>query len=398
MKTTFLPSLQKLIACMLVAAVLLSCNSSTKLLNSGNYDAAIYKATKKLQRKKDKEKEIIALEQDYQKANDRDKEKILFLKKEGKPESWDLIFSTYARMSQRQQNIKHLLPLLIARQGLYANFPFANYDEEIIQAKKNATEYFYAHALTLLDKNNQGDARQAYNELLKVKNFSSNYKDVDKQLTRAKDIGTSYVLFKMKNATGVPLPPNFEDELTKISLNELNGEWVRYYTTEVKGMTYDYTILVNMKNINVSPEGVKETAFTETKTIPDGFNYALDSKGNVMKDTAGNDIKIPKNKTISCNVVETYQTKKAIIAGTLDYINNNTGQLIKTDPIASENFFENRAYAAMGDLNALKPETAAKLGNRPVPFPPSFDMLLQAGGVLKGMVKNIIVTNKGVIY
>ncbi len=398
MKTKLTPYLKKIAVCITIVSIFASCSSSTKLMRSGNYDGAIYKATKKLKRKKDKEKEIITLEQAYQKANERDKEKIIFLKKEGKPESWDLIFSTYARMSQRQQNIKPLLPLRIASQGRDAKFEFANYDEEIIQAKKNATEYFYAHALTLLDKNNQSDARQAYNELLKVKSFSTNYKDVDKQLTRAKDIGTSYVLFKMKNATGVPLPPNFEDELTKISLNELNGEWVKYYTTETKGMTYDYTILVNMKNINVSPEGVKETNFTETKTIPDGFTYALDSKGNVMKDTAGNDIKIPKTKTISCNVVETYQTKKAIIAGTLDYINNNTGQLIKTDPIASENFFENRAYAAIGDLNALKPETAAKLGNRPMPFPPGFDMLLQAGGVLKGMVKNIIVNNKGVIY
>lgn len=398
MKTQIIPCLQKLVVCALLSSLLFSCTNSTKLLRSGDYDAAIYKATKKLKKKKQKEKEIIALEHAYQKANDRDKEKILFLKKEGKPENWDQIFSTFARMSQRQQNVKPLLPLRIPSQGRDAVFPMVNYDEEIIQAKRNATEYFYTHAISLLDRNNQADARQAYNELLKVKTFTSNYKDVDQLINKAKDIGTSYVLFKMKNATGVPLPPNFEDELTKISLSDLNGEWIRYYTSEVKGMTYDYTILVNMKNINVSPEGIKETAFTETKTIPDGFNYALDSKGNVMKDTAGNDIKIPKTKTISCNVVETYQTKKAIIAGTLDYINNSTGQLIRTDPIASENFFENRAYAAMGDLNALKPETTAKLGNRPVPFPPSFDMLLQAGGVLKGMVKNIIVNNKGVIY
>lgn len=398
MKTQIIPYLQKLVVCALLSSLLFSCTNSTKLLRSGDYDAAIYKATKKLKKKKQKEKEIIALEQACQKANDRDKEKILFLKKEGKPENWDIIFSTFARMSQRQQNVKPLLPLRIPSQGRDAVFPMVNYDEEIIQAKRNATEYFYTHAISLLDRNNQSDARQAYNELLKVKTFANNYKDVDQLINKAKDIGTSYVLFKMKNATGVPLPPNFEDELTKISLSDLNGEWIRYYTSEVKGMTYDYTVLVNMKNINVSPEGIKETAFTETKTIPDGFNYALDSKGNVMKDSAGNDIKIPKTKTISCNVTETYQTKKAIIAGTLDYINNSTGQLIKTDPIASENFFENRAYAAIGDLNALKPETAAKLGNRPMPFPPGFDMLLQAGGVLKGMVKNIIVTNKGVIY
>lgn len=398
MKTLSLLFMRKLAFCVLISAFIAACSSSAKLMRSGNYDGAIQKSIRKLARKKQNDKEIITLEQAYQKANDRDKERILFLKKEGKPENWDQIFSTYARISQRQQNIKPLLPLHINNQGRDAHFEFINYDEEIIQAKKNATEYFYAHALSLLDRNNQSDARQAYNELLKVKSFTNNYKDLDKELNRAKDLGTSYVLFKMKNTTGVPLPPTFEDELTKISLTELNGEWIQYYTHETKGMNYDYTILVNMKNINVSPEGVKETNFMESKTIPDGFDYVLDSKGNVKKDSLGNDIKIPKTKTITCNVIETYQTKKAIIAGSLDYINNNTGQLIKTDPIASENFFENRSYAAIGDLNALKPETKAKLGNRPVPFPPNFDMLLQAGGVLKDMVKNIINSNKGLIY
>jgi hypothetical protein len=398
MKTHILLSLRKIAVCIAATAFIISCSSSAKLMRSGNYDAAMRKSIKKLTHKKQNDKEIITLEEAYQKANDRDKEQTLFLKKEGKPENWDRIFSLYALMSQRQQNIKPLLPLYISNEGRDAHFVFINYDEEIIQAKKNATEYFYSHALSLLDHNNQSDARQAYSELQKVKSFTNNYKDVDKELSRAKDIGTSYVLFKMQNTTGVPLPPTFESELTKISLSELNSEWISYYTQEMKGMNYDYTILVNMKNINVSPEGVKETIITESKTIPDGFDYVLDAKGNVKKDSLGNDIKIPKTKTITCNVIENYQTKKAIIAGTLDYINNNTGQLMKTDPIASENFFENRAYTAVGDLNALKPETKAKLGNGPIPFPANFSMLLQAGAVLKDMTKKIIVNNKGVIY
>lgn len=389
---------QKLVICLLIPVFLISCSSSSKLMKSGNYDAAIRKSAKKLKKKKQNDKEIIVLEQAFMKANDRDRERIAFLKKEGRPDNWDEIFGVYSRMSQRQNIVKPLLPLRIAGQGRDAGFVMVNYDDEIIQAKKNATEYFYAHALSLLAKNNRADARQAHAELMRVKSYSANYKDVDKELIRAKNIGTSYVLFKMKNTTGVPLPPSFEDELTKISLAELNGQWLSYQTHEDKNFTYDYVIVVNMKNINVSPEAVKETNFTETKIVPDGFQYALDANGNVRKDSAGNDIKIPKTKTISCNVIETYQSKKAIIAGTLDYINNSTGQLLKTDPIASENFFEHRSFAAIGDIKALKPETKEKLGNRPVPFPSGFDMLLQAGQVLKGMTKNIIVANKGIIF
>lgn len=398
MKNRILIITKKLTVFLLLSTFIISCSNSSKMMKSGNYDAAIRKSTQKLKRKKQNDKEIVVLEQSYQKANERDRERISFLKKEGKPDNWDEIFGVYSQMAQRQENLKPLLPLHLEGQNRDANFEIVNYSDEIIQAKKNATEYFYAHALSLLARNNKPDARTAYGELLRVKGYSVNYKDVDKELQKAKDLGTSYVLFKMKNTTGVPLPPSFEDELTKISLTELNGEWLRYHTHETSGFDYDYVIVVNMKNINVSPEAVKETSFTETKIIPDGFQYALDANGNVKKDSLGNDIKIPKTKTIFCNVIETYQNKKAIIAGTLDYINNNTGQLMKTDPIASENFFEYRSYGAIGDINALKPETKAKLGPKPVPFPSGFDMLLQAGQVLKGMVKDIIYKNKNILF
>lgn len=398
MKNRLLLLTQKIVVCLFVSTFFISCSNSSKLMKSGNYDAAIRKSSQKLKRKKQNDKEIVVLEQAYQKANDHDRERISFLKKEGKPDNWDEIFAVYSRMAQRQENVKALIPLHIAGQNRDAHFDIVNYSDEIIQAKKNATEYFYAHALSLLDRRNKPDARLAHSELLRVKSYSGNYKEVDKELQRAKDLGTSYVLFKMKNTTGVPLPPSFEDELTKISLAELNGEWLRYHTHETKGWVYDYVIVVNMKNINVSPEAVKETAFTETKNIPDGFEYVLDANGNVKKDSAGNDIKKPKTKTISCNVIETYQNKKAIIAGSLDYINNSTGQLLKTDPIASENFFEYRSFGAIGDINALKPETKAKLGTKPVPFPSGFDMLLQAGQVLKGMVKDIIYKNKNILF
>lgn len=382
----------------LIAVIIFSsCNSSRKMLNSGNYDQAINKSIKKLKRNPAKEKEIVVLQTAYKKANDRDKEKIQFLKADGTPDNWDKIFSLYSQMSYRQERVKPLLPLEIPSTHQSAVFEILNYDQEIINAKQKAAEYFYVHANSLLSTNDQLNARKAYDEFQQIKYYYPNYKDVDDLLRKARAIGSSYVLFKMENRTGIPLPPNFEDELTKISLSELNAGWLLYDVKENKKQHYDYTILVNMKQIDVSPESVKEINTIETKEVPDGYEYELDLHGNVKKDSLGNDIKKPKFRTIKCTVVETYQSKKAIIAGTLDYINNNTGQLIKTNPIASENFFEYSSASAYGDLNALKPETKNKIGRKPVPFPSNFDMIFKAGQTLKGMVKDIIWSNKGVL-
>jgi hypothetical protein len=367
------------------------------MLNSGNYDQAINKSIKKLKRNPTKEKEILVLQDAYKKANDRDKEKIQFLRADGTPDNWDKIFSLYTQMSYRQEKIKPLLPLEIPSKHQPAVFEILNYDQEIINAKQKAAEYLYVHANSLLEKKDKMSARKAYDEFQQVKNYYQNYKEVDDLMQKARAMGSSYVLFKMENKTGVPLPPNFEEELTKISLTELNGNWLLYETHAVKDRHYDYTILVNMKHIEVSPESVKEINTTETKEVKDGFEYVLDANGNVKKDSLGNDIKKPKFKTIKCNVIETYQSKKAMISGTLDYINNNTDQLIKTNPIASENFFEYSSATAIGDLNALKPETKNKLGKKPVPFPGNFDMIFAAGQTLKGMVKDIIWSNKAIL-
>ena len=77
------------------------------------------------------------------------------------------------------------------------------------------------------------------------------------------------------------------------------------------------------------PEEVKENNYSETKEIEDGFDYELDANGNVKKDTAGNDIKIIKYKTIRCNVKELHQFKTARISGTIDYLDNYNNKLLK---------------------------------------------------------------------
>jgi hypothetical protein len=389
--------LNKFFSIALAILVFSGCHTSQKLVNEGRYEEAINKSVKKLKRKKTKEKEIIALQAAYMNANKIDNERIEFLRKEGSPDNWDEIFSIYSGLKRRQERVKPLLPLKIKSTNKEATFVVVNYDDEIINAKKKASEYFYTHGTSLLDTKDKMNARKAYDEFYKVKCYYPNYKDVDSKINEAQNLGTSYVLFKMENKTGIPLPPNFETDLTKISVSDLNANWLVYETAPNKEHHYDYTILVNMKQIDVAPEMVKEYNYQESKVIPDGFEYVLDIHGNVKKDSLGNDIKKDKFKTITCNVIEEYQFKKAIIGGTLDYVNNNTKQLIKTNPIAAENFFEYRWATAIGDLNALKQETRNKIGLRPVPFPANFDMLFKAGQDLKAMVKDIIWNNKGVL-
>jgi len=379
----------------ILAAVLFlmaGCTSSKKYYERGLYDFAINKSCKKLIKKPDKVKEIVVLKDAYRLANQKNIERISFLRASGEPNVWDEIFATYSVMKARQDRVS----VLPANVLTAIEYKYVNYDQEIIEAKKRAAEYFYVHAKTLLEKNDRIAARQAYNELMKVKSFYANYRDTDELLGQALFLGTTNVLFSMKNNTNLIIHEDFEKEILKISLEELNDLFLNYDTKTVNGLYYDYSIVLNMKMIDVSPEQVKEVHYTDTKEI-ESWEYALDDKGNVMKDSLGNDIKVTVMKTISCDVIESQQHKACIITGTLDYWDNRTKQIIKTDPITAEYFFDNLWAVAHGNYDALSDETNKKLKNRAMPFPPDEMMILNSASILKNMTKDIIFQNRNII-
>jgi len=379
---------------LLVLFMFSNCRTSTHYLKNAQFEAAVYKSVSKLRKKPSKTKEINVLREAYSKANQADLDRINFLRTSGEPDIWDNIFSRYNALKNRQAQVKNLPTNVLNA----INFVPVNYDEEIISAKRKAAEYFYAHAIQLLEKNNRQSARLAYNDLVKVKQYYSDYKDIDAKLQEALLNGRNNILFKIENKSNMIVPQNFEQELLKISMDDMNTQWMNYHTKAIDGVNYDYTILLQIKELAVSPEQIREESYVDQKEIPDGFKYKLDTKGNVMKDTAGNDIKIPVTKIITCKVMLTKQRKSAMIGGTLDYLNNRTGQLIKTDPIVAETFFENSVAAPFGDLNALSSSSRTLINTSHfIPFPTNPDIIMQAAIRLKDMTKDIIWNNKNII-
>lgn len=376
-----------------------SCKSPETIMNEGNYDLAISKSLKKLRKNKTKEKHIRVLEESFQKANQRDLDRINYANKEGTPEGKELIADTYHRIKARQNRIRPILPLYIESEARDARFSFINVDDELIHAKEQASEALYNRAIELLDKKERIPAREAFNRLMKIKTaYFATYKDIDQQLARAQNLGTNKVLFFMANTTGVPLPPRFEQELMKISLSHLNRPWLEYHTSKNDNYFYDYTIRLNFTVIDVSPEIRDSEPKLYKKEVSDGFEYVLDKNGNVMKDTSGNDVKLPKYKTITCLLKETYQRKVAHLEGKIDYTDNRTKQLVGSFPVATDAIFEHR-YSSLseGDISILEPKDKALLNREFIPYPNDFDLLLQAGETLKPLVSNILNERKGIV-
>ena len=377
---------------LLLGAIILApaCTNTSKLVNSGNYDLAIDHSVKKLRKNKKKEKYIISLRDGYKKANQRDIDRIQYLKQDGQPDNSVEIFSIYEKIKYRQEKVKPLIPLYL--NGTRVQFEFLNIDEEIIAWKREAAGYLYSSSMALLATKDKLSARKAYDQLRQVKDLYNNYKDVDAQIQNAYNMGINWVYFDVDNNSINLIPREFMNELFNMNFLELESKWTKIIPNQNKkyDIEFDYTIVVNIREVNIGPESSKEVHYDEVKEIEDGWIYLKDDNGNIKKDSLGNDIKIPKYKEISAHVTEIRQTKIADFGGSLDIYDERTNRKITSEPFKTTFVFDHFSAVAQGNINALKPETKKKLGNKPVPFPSNFQMVMDGNSEIKNTVRSII--------
>ncbi len=382
--------MRKIIYLLLTATFLYSCASSSKRLDKGDYDAAMQISAKKIMKDPGKFEEVDVFNDAYKLANHKDKAEIDRLKNIGDPANWGKIYNLYGNLKRRQDLAATLPPVGI-------NYDETNYLADIENAKTQATVYAYEKGNELLLTNDRFKARQAHAYFLEAKKYTPNYNDVDDKIAQALLIGTTNVYFKIEDNAQLVAPKAMMDNVQNIEVNDLDGNWINYDAYIDNAKLYHYSIILSLDLIEVTPEELKETTTVETKEVEDGFDYVLDANGNVTKDSLGNDIKIKKYKTISCTVNRYQQKKAARITGSMNYYDNLTESKLKVEPIVSDALFEHFYTVAVGNLDALTPETRKELSTQAVPFPPSEALIIQAGEVMKVMAKEAIVANKSLV-
>lgn len=381
----------------ILAIIFSGCGSSKKQLQKGNYDAAIAKSVKQLRKDPKDVKQIEILERSYQVANDQDNERIRFLKMEGRPNNWDDIYLVYKSLSDRQSLVKSVTPL--NKNGKTIDFPYVDYMADMVAAKRKAADFYYAHGNELMKSGLKDSYRQAYDEFVRAKQYIGDYDGIDNKILDAKDLGTSRVLVSIRNASMIKFPQEFEQDLLALDLPALNSEWVQYYTQNLNADTkYDYYVDVKVKNVAVSPDQTLQKDTVIKRDVEDGFTYVLDKKGNVMRDTLGNDIKVKKYKTLQCALVESVQLKACRIDGDIEVIQSNPEKTLKKDPIYAESTFKNVSSRALGDVQALNADQLARTKTSPVPFPADIDMVIRCSEALKAAIRGAIQNNKRYIY
>ncbi|WP_396150633.1 hypothetical protein [Flavobacterium sp.] len=389
----------KKITFLFLALILASCGvkQTTNRLTSGDYDGAIESAVRGLRGNKNakgKQDYVYLLEEAFAKAKERDLRNIETWSQDANPANLEKIFNAYINLNNRQELIRPLLPLKLLNEGRDAIFPMENYSTEIVNSKNALSNYLYTSSKNELKTANKLQARAIVDDLVHLNQINPGFKDVNSLLEEARFKGTDFVHVYTKNETNIMIPVRLQNDLLDFSTYGLNDKWTVYHSNRQQGITYDFGIILNFREINISPEQIREKEVTQEKQIKDGVKNLVDANGNIVRDSLGNPIKVDKFITVKGTAYQFTQFKACQVTAKVDYIDFNNNQLINSYPLASEFIFEHIYATVRGDRRAFDEQFASYFGRRAVPFPSNEQMVYDTGEDLKAKLKDIISRNR----
>ncbi len=379
--------------------ILMSCSGLKKTeqaLNSGNYEQAIYIATSKLQRNKDKksnESYIKLLEQAHKKFVQEKEARLRFLKKDRLSNHNEEIYDTYAQLDAIQRKINALMPLYY-QNGKTAKFNIRDYSAEIIKAKNNYVSDLYNQSQTLLNETPKESARLAFDKLQLINQLAPNYKNTIELLNQAHIQGTDYIYLSVENHSDKVIPKTLEKDILNFSGYDLDSFWQSYHAYINPEINYDYGIHLDFKTIEISPEKLNEREEVIQKEITIRKGYRKDRNGNYLKDNEGNKIELNETKTVKATLLTTTQFKAIYVKGQVDYLDTKTNQVLRSFPLDTEFIFENIFTRFNGDKRALNKKQLVLAQNSFVGFPTSEQMLFDAATSIKEKLASIIRQNR----
>jgi hypothetical protein len=370
-----------------------SCRSVQELVDKGDYDGAIYLAAEKLHGKKNKKtKHIQGLEEAFAKVNARDFAYLESLNAKAYPERWDKAYDILSQIQRRQDKVSPFLPL-ISKDGYVGHFEMINVFPLLEEASVQASNYHYAYAELLLENINytrKAEATEAFHSLSKIDRYFKHFKNSNELKQIAHHYGTTRVLIETRNTADAYIPGDLHDELLAINIPALNSFWTDFYTSSQEGLPLDFKVVLEIDQLEVSPEKESERIYVESKEVKDGFTYVLDQNGNVAKDTLGNDITEDRYVNITVDIIELLREKAAYVKGSLKVIDLNEKQLIDEFPIAAESTFRSYASRYFGDERAITSRTRNRMRSEPERFPADEELIWKAAEDIKSEMVNYI--------
>ena len=370
----------------LLAAQLFSCNTPSRLIKNEQYDQALDKLVRSVRAGKADADDLQLLSRAFHTANQIDHDRVQLLKARNEAADWPEIMLIFERMNMRQSKIK---TLTIAEQSAIGFVPM-NLDAMIADARSEARQQLMLTATTLLASGKKQEARLAHGYLIELQRLNPNDPEVRRQMQKAEQQGTSQVLVMFENRSGVQVPDEFAETIMNIPAAGLDQQWLSFSFEEQRGVDYDYVVYASIRAIVLSPELVNQSRMTEKKEIQDGTQPKRDQNGNIVLDSAGKVVEVPRYRTVEAFVNQTLMEKRAKINGAFDIVRPADNKTIRSIPFETESVFMHTYGTINGDLRAASVQSLEMMRRGPVPFPPDGLLIMEAAQKVNPMLRNTL--------
>ncbi|MCB9251257.1 MAG: hypothetical protein H6605_02220 [Flavobacteriales bacterium] len=217
----------KYITFLITLVVLVSCTGQRKF-QKGDYHKAFLRASNKLKNKPNNQKAANTLSQAYNLLVKNKMEEVYALQKSNDVYKWEKIVNNYQQLNKYYDEIRHCPACMKI-------IPDPNqYTSVLTDAMNNAAEVRYNEGLELMKQKTMESAQEAYRNFKKARYYSANYKDIDRQMSLAREAGTYRVVLEhipMHSRTMKISSEFFENSILEF-LHDLNYDFVEFYSPE----------------------------------------------------------------------------------------------------------------------------------------------------------------------
>ena len=345
---------------------------TTSYLETGNYTEAFNNSIAQLRKdksSKSNQKHVPLLKEAYDKAAAQDLNEIKSLKTQKTPEALKKIYGNYLSLDLRQDEVRVLQPLYF--EGQEVTFNYKDYSNEIKKSKEAYANTLYNRAAQEMKAGKEG-ARRAHKHLEELIYVDPNFKpNLNQLIQNAKKQGSSFVYVKLNNKTNAVSRDSLQG-FSQINSGGFDNPWVVFHDSYDRKTSYDYQVDINLDKLSFTQPETKTQTVPQEARVQDGWQYQLDSNGNVMKDKDGNDIKVAKYTVVRAEVVLYQQNKASKLDGSLQIKNLKTKQTVSSNPMFGEAKFQNTFGKYRGDQRAIEQKYYEALQAKEIPYPKDY--------------------------
>lgn len=332
----------RLIPALLLAVMMVSCNTTQKLYEAQEYDQVIQRLAPSAKKGQINDRDMNILAASYHKANQNDHNRIQTLKATGQPDVWPEVYQRYCSMKGRNEMFAKLPKK--TRKGM--NYERLNFDEDMLAARNKAEIFLVAKANQLLSTGSKSDAESA-------SQYIEQLSRTNRENPRLKDLRKRQVLYSADEVTlnftdEKPMPKAVVDVILDFDDKEIPFDIVRTKKSTA-------LVSIDVQDVTVSPIRLDEVSFKEY------------------------------NGGKAVEVTDHSQNKTATISGVMEY-RDRAGRLIGSVPFKATSTFKNDYTTIKGDREGCSAETLNRLNSKPVPVPTDESLLLDAAKKLNDLI------------